>query len=150
MPGGSATHRRWGAMGAMAARARRTDWRWMRYVMASVMALATDAGLFLALLASGMTAVWASATGYCTGILVHWLISSRIVFADGAAEKGSGERTRQKALFVGSALVGLIITMAIVGGGDAISIDPRLAKLVAIIVAFQTTYMLRRHIVFRA
>jgi putative flippase GtrA len=134
----------------MAARARRMDWRWMRYVMASVAALATDVGLFLALLASGMTAIGASATGYCTGIIVHWLISSRIVFADGAAQKGSGERTRQKALFVGSALVGLIITMAIVGGGDAISIDPRLAKLVAIIVAFQTTYMLRRHIVFRA
>ncbi len=150
MAGGLATRRRWGAMGAMAARARRMDWRWMRYVMASVAALATDVGLFLALLASGMTAIGASATGYCTGIIVHWLISSRIVFADGAAEKGSGERTRQKALFVGSALVGLIITMAIVGGGDAISIDPRLAKLVAIIVAFQTTYMLRRHIVFRA
>lgn len=150
MAGGLATRRRWGAMGAMAARARRMNWRWMRYVMASVAALATDVGLFLALLASGMTAIGASATGYCTGIIVHWLISSRIVFADGAAEKGSGERTRQKALFVGSALVGLIITMAIVGGGDAISIDPRLAKLVAIIVAFQTTYMLRRHIVFRA
>lgn len=150
MAGGLATRRRWGAMGAMAARARRMDWRWMRYVMASVAALATDVGLFLALLASGMTAIGASATGYCTGIIVHWLISSRIVFADGAAEKGSGERTRQKALFVGSALVGLIITMAIVGGGDAISVDPRLAKLVAIIVAFQTTYMLRRHIVFRA
>lgn len=150
MAGGLATRRRWGAMGAMAARARRMDWRWIRYVMASVAALATDVGLFLALLASGMTAIGASATGYCTGIIVHWLISSRIVFADGAAEKGSGERTRQKALFVGSALVGLIITMAIVGGGDAISIDPRLAKLVAIIVAFQTTYMLRRHIVFRA
>lgn len=150
MAGGLATRRRWGAMGAMAARARRMDWRWMRYVMASVAALATDVGLFLALLASGMTAIGASATGYCTGIIVHWLISSRIVFADGAAQKGSGERTRQKALFVGSALVGLIITMAIVGGGDAISIDPRLAKLVAIIVAFQTTYMLRRHIVFRA
>ena len=150
MAGGLATRRRWGAMGAMAARARRMDWRWMRYVIASVAALATDVGLFLALLASGMTAIGASATGYCTGIIVHWLISSRIVFADGAAEKGSGERTRQKALFVGSALVGLIITMAIVGGGDAISIDPRLAKLVAIIVAFQTTYMLRRHIVFRA
>ena len=29
-------------------------------------------------------------------------------------------------------------------------LDPRLAKLAAIVVSFQTTYLLRRHIVFRA
>ena len=124
--------------------------RWLRYVLASVTALGSDAGLFLVLLSMGMPALSASATGYCAGILVHWLVSSRLVFADGAASRGSDERNRQKALFVGSALIGLGITTAIVGGGDAMGFDPRLAKLVAIIVSFQTTYLLRRHIVFRA
>lgn len=126
------------------------DVRWLRYIGASVLALATDGGLFLALLAGGMLPVTASATGYVMGILVHWLVSSRLVFADGAAARGSDERTRQKALFVGSALVGLAITTAIVGGGSAAGLDPRLAKLVAIVVSFQATYMLRRHVVFRA
>ena len=67
-----------------------------------------------------------------------------------AAERGTGERHRQKLLFVGSALVGLAITTAIVGVGTAMGLDPRLAKLAAILVSFQTTYLLRRHIVFRA
>lgn len=127
----------------------RGDVRWMRYVLASVMALATDAGLFLILLGTGMAAWSASATGYSSGILVHWLVSSRIVFADGAAQRGSDERTRQKALFVGSALIGLAITTAIVGGGEAAGLDARIAKLVAIAVSFQATYVLRARIVFR-
>lgn len=128
----------------------RHDVRWMRYVAASVMALATDAGLFLALLGTGMTAWGASALGYSSGILVHWLVSSRIVFADGAAVRGSDERRRQKALFVGSALVGLAITTAIVGGGAAAGMDARWAKLIAIAVSFQATYLLRARFVFRA
>ena len=40
--------------------------------------------------------------------------------------------------------------IAIVGVGTAMGLDPRLAKLAAILVSFQTTYLLRRHIVFRA
>ncbi|ABF54567.1 GtrA family protein [Sphingopyxis alaskensis] len=129
---------------------RRREGRWLNYLLASALALGSDAGLFLLLLDAGLGPVPASATGYCAGILVHWVISSRLVFADGAAARGTGERHRQKLLFVGSALVGLGVTTAIVGGGSALGIDPRLAKLAAIVVSFQTTYLLRRHIVFRA
>ena len=129
---------------------RRGEIRWLNYLLASALALGSDAGLFLLLLDAGLAPVPASATGYCAGILVHWMISSRLVFADGAAARGTGERHRQKLLFVGSALVGLAVTTAIVGGGSARGLDPRLAKLAAIVVSFQTTYLLRRHIVFRA
>jgi putative flippase GtrA len=129
---------------------RRGEIRWVNYLLASVLALGSDAVLFLLLLDSGLAPMPASAIGYCTGILVHWLVSSRLVFADGAAARGTGERHRQKMLFVGSALVGLAVTTAIVGTGSAFGVDPRLAKLAAIVVSFQTTYLLRRHIVFRA
>ena len=129
---------------------RRGEIRWLNYLLASGLALGSDAGLFLLLLDGGLSPVAASAVGYCAGILVHWLISSRLVFADGTAARGTGERHRQKLLFVGSALVGLAVTTAIVGSGSAIGLDPRLAKLAAIVVSFQTTYLLRRHIVFRA
>src|SRR3546814_16663265 len=81
------------------------------------------------------------------GILVHGLVSGRLVFADGTAARGSGERHRQKLLFVGSALVGLAVTTAIVGAGSALGLDPGLAKLAAILVRLQTTYLLRRHTV---
>ncbi len=128
---------------------RRGELRWAAYLAASGLALCTDAGLFLLLLGAGLAPVGASALGYCMGILVHWLVSSRLVFADGAAVRGSGERQRQKAMFVGSALVGLALTSAIVGGGGLMGFDPRVSKLVAIIVSFQATYLLRRHIVFR-
>ena len=125
------------------------DVRWLSYVAASVVALVTDGGLFLLLHAAGISPVDASAIGYIAGIGVHWMISSRIVFADGVAARGSDDRTRQKAMFIVSALVGLAITTGVVGIVNALGFDPRLGKLAAIIASFQPTYMLRRHIVFR-
>lgn len=122
-------------------------WTYLLYVAASGAALALDMGLFLALLAGGMTAMGASASGYIGGIVLHWLISSRVVFAPEAATIGNA-RHRQKMLFVLSALVGLALTVGVVGLGEWAGIDPRLAKLAAIAVSFQATYMLRRSIVF--
>lgn len=120
-----------------------------RYFAASVVALGFDMGSFLMLLAAGIPAAPASALSYSLGILVHWLISSRAVFVDGVAERGPA-RTRQKALFVGSALVGLALTAGIVGLGAAVGIDPRLAKLAAVGVSFVATWLLRARVVFAA
>ena len=125
-----------------------TDLRLVRYVLASVGALAVDMGSFLALLSLAVPAAAASALGYGLGIVAHWLLSSRAVFSDGVAVRGP-LRTRQKALFVGSAMIGLALTIAIVGLADLSGIDPRLAKLVAIAVSFAVTWMLRSKIVFR-
>jgi len=128
---------------------RRGEQRWLAYLAASGLSLCVDAGLFLLLLGAGLSPVAASALGYGMGILVHWLVSSRLVFADGTAARGTSDRHRQKLFFVGSALVGLGVTTAIVGGGGLFGLDARIAKLIAIVVSFQTTYWLRRHLVFR-
>lgn len=127
---------------------RLSDARLLRYLLASAGALAVDVVCFLALLALAAPAAPASAVGYAVGILVHWLLSSRAVFADGVAERGRA-RTRQKALFVASALIGLALTTAIVGLGDIAGLDPRAAKLVAIAASFATTWLLRSRVVFR-
>lgn len=119
----------------------------IRYAIASVGALAVDMGTFLALLALLVPAVFASAIGYSAGIVAHWLLSSRKVFAGSVASRGP-ERTRQKAMFVVSALVGLGVTTAIVGTATYLGLDPRLAKLVAIVVAFAITWLMREKIVF--
>ncbi|MCE2841920.1 MAG: GtrA family protein [Novosphingobium sp.] len=119
----------------------------IRYGIASVGALAVDMGLFLALLSIGMMAAIASAIGYSAGIVAHWILSSRKVFNDNVAERGAA-RTRQKALFVVSALIGLALTTVIVGLVTALHGDPRLAKLVAIVVSFTATWLLRKHLVF--
>jgi len=121
----------------------------LRYVGASVVALAVDVGLFLVFLSAGLLAPAASATSYCVGIAVHWLISSRLVFAASAAP-GGAERWRQKFMFLLSAGVGLTLTVAIVTYGAALGMDPRAAKMLAIIASFTTTYFVRRMIVFAA
>lgn len=120
---------------------------YLQYVAASAAALGLDMCVFLAGLAIGMGAVPAVALGYCTGIAIHWLLSSRVVFASRRAPVGAPRRHQQMS-FVGSALAGLLATIAIVQAGNAFIIDPRLSKLVAIAVSFQLTYWLRRHLVF--
>ena len=114
----------------------------VRYLGASVIALACDMASFLALLGLGLMAGLAAAIGYCIGIVVHWLVSSRKVFA-GSVAAGGAARTRQKALFVVSALIGLGVTTAIVAGGTRLGLDPRLAKLIAVGASFTITWLLR-------
>jgi putative flippase GtrA len=130
--------------GPLAATLRST---YLRYGVASVTALGFDFALFLAALATGDSAILSSAIGYGAGILVHWWLSSRAVFRDGLATRGR-ERRRQQALFLLSASIGLGVTMAVVAIGGWTGLDPRLAKVVAIAVAFQATYILRRQFVF--
>lgn len=134
----------------MIARAASLVWRmtYARYVAASAIALAADLVLFMLLLNTGMAPVPASAIGYSAGLLIHWLISSRYVFGRGDTCQFISKRRRQKLLFVVSAMVGLAITSAIVGLGSHLGLDARLAKLCAIAVSFQTTYLLRRTVVF--
>ena len=77
---------------------------------------------------------------------MHWILSSRLVFDD-VAERGLA-RTKQKALVLTSAFIGLGLTVGLVALAPCFGVDPRLAKLVAVAVSFQTTYLLRRTIVF--
>jgi putative flippase GtrA len=118
-----------------------------RYIGASVVSLGLDFGVFMALLSLGTPPAIAAATGYIAGILCHWAISSRFVFAGQVAASSAGRR-QQQLLFLLSALVGLGLTTAIVGIGVRYGFDPRLAKTAAIIVSFQATYVLRRKVVF--
>ncbi len=120
---------------------------YLRYVAASVVALGVDVGLFLLLIGAHVPPTAASIIGYSVGILAHWLLSSRAVFADARAVRPGGQH-RQRVLFLLSALLGLGLTALIVAAGGWLALDPRLAKLLAIIVSFQAVWLLRRHIVF--
>lgn len=119
----------------------------LRYLVASALSLGIDLGSFIILLAIGAAAAPAAAAGYALGILAHWLFSSRKVFADSVARHGAA-RTRQKAMFVISALVGLGLTTVMVGAGTHVGIDPRLAKLAAIATSFTVTWLLRSRVIF--
>lgn len=117
--------------------------RW-RYLGVSAVALGADMGAFVALIQAGVAAAGASALAYGLGVAVHWWLSARVVFAaaDGAA------RWVQKLLFVASALVGLGLTVGIVGIGARAGLDPRLAKITAVGISFIATWLLRALVVF--
>ncbi len=119
---------------------------YIRYIAVSGGALGVDLGVYFTGLSIGIAAELAAAIGYLSGVAVHWILSSRLVFDD-VAERGLA-RTRQKALFLTSAFIGLGLTVAIVALATRYGLDPRLAKLVAVAVSFQATYILRRTIVF--
>jgi len=119
-----------------------------RYVAASAVALGADTGSFLIMLHFAVVpAALAAAIGFLLGTVVHWLVSSQIMFRDAVAAPGP-ERRAQMVLFVASALAGLALTTLIVGGAVMLAINPRLAKLVAIAVSFTTTSGLRHLLVF--
>ena len=120
-----------------------------RYVLASLAALAVDAGLFLLCLMAGLPPVAASALCYGVGMLAHWLFSTRFVF-DGAMASAGSDRRARKMLFIVTGLLGVFITMSVVGVGHWLGQDPRLGKLAAIAISFQATYMARRMLVFAA
>ena len=120
----------------------------LRYLGASVIALGCDLACFLALLGLGLAPAPASALGYALGIAMHWQVSSRNVFIGSVANHGPA-RTRQKAMFVGSALIGLAVTTVVVAAASALGLDPPLAKLIAVGASFSITWLLRDSVVFR-
>ncbi|MGZ5802078.1 MAG: GtrA family protein [Burkholderiaceae bacterium] len=122
--------------------------RYARYLVASAMSLGVDLASFLLMLQINMPAVQASMLGYISGLVVHWLLSSRLVFAN-KIPSAVAARTRQKLLFVISALIGLAITAALIKCGLQLGINPGLSKLAAIAVSFNVTYMLRHKLIFR-
>ena len=124
------------------------DGAFARYVGVSAVALAADMASLDRLLVVGWDHSVAAAVAYSVGIVVHWLLSTRFVFSAETAMPGSGERDRQKLMFLGSAFVGLTLTTAIVGSGSALGIEPRIAKLFAIAASFFTVWLLRRLYIF--
>lgn len=123
-------------------------WRFARYVLASASGALVDIGSFLLLYGLGLAATLAAVAGYALGTLVHWLVSSRVVFPDRLARPGL-RREWQQVLFIASALLGVGLTALVVSRGVAVGVDPRLAKLAAMALSFLTVWLVRLTIVFR-
>ncbi len=118
-----------------------------RYLLASVVSLAFDMALFMMLVALTTDATWASALGYSAGIVVHWMISASFVFP-GKTRQGLAKQMQQ-AGFVGSALVGLAVTVGIVELATDAGAVPLFAKILAVGTSFLVTYAIRKYGVFR-
>jgi putative flippase GtrA len=118
-----------------------------RYLLASVVSLAFDVALFMVLVAFATDPGWASAAGYSAGIIVHWLISSSFVFP-GKTRQGAALHL-QRIGFIGTAILGLGITVSIVSALTELGSLPVVAKGVAVAVSFFAVYLTRRFGVFR-
>jgi len=119
----------------------------IRYTAASVFALGIDFTIFMLALSNAVSPVWAACVGYCAGVATHWFLCSRAVFATHLAPSGL-LRMQQQLLFAGSAVVGLIITLTVVGIGAMVGAEPRISKILAVGISFQVIYLLRRKFVF--
>lgn len=118
---------------------------YLRYIIASVASLSIDVATFFTLMTTGVRPGLAAGVGYGTGIGVHWILSSWLVFDD------ANTRTltfHQLLLFILSGFVGLLLTISIIEMATIFGIDPRPAKLLAVAVSFQTVWLMRRYIVF--
>lgn len=123
------------------------DTSYPRYLLASAASLGADLFVFITGIYVGMPPLSAAVIGYSCGLALHWMLSSRFVFL-GAARSSGPEKLRQQCLFIASALAGLGITTGIIGCGLRYGLDPRIAKLIALCVSFQATYLIRSKVVF--
>ncbi len=114
-----------------------------RYLMASVCALSADFALFLALAHIGLPPAIAAFGGYSGGLVVHWLISVHFVF-----EVREPPSHAQRIAFLLSALIGMAITMGLVGGLSSLGLAPAAAKLMAVLVSFLAVYAIRKYGIF--
>lgn len=121
--------------------------RYLPYAVVSAAALALDYALFLLLVDAGMRAGMAAGVGYLAGMGAHWLLSTRFVFAAEVAVDAAAKR-QQLMLFLLSGLAGTLVTIGVVGIATALGLAPALAKLLAIVIAFNLVFVIRRHVVF--
>lgn len=118
-----------------------------RYLLASIVSLAFDVALFMTLVAFLVDPGWASAAGYSAGIVVHWLISSSFVFP--GKTRAGGALQLQRLGFIGTAVLGLGITVSIVSWLTDLGTLPVIAKGAAVVVSFFAVYLTRKYGVFR-
>lgn len=119
----------------------------LRYVLVSATTLAVDTLITLNLTWSGSAPSLSAAAGYIIGLTLHWVLSTRFVFAAELAAD-SRARARQAALFVLSGLGGLAVTVATFSTAVAFGVAASMAKAFAVAISFCIVYLIRRHVIF--
>ena len=88
---------------------------------------------------------------YVCGVLTHYTLSSRIVFASRLAARGVKAEAPVLAKFFAAGAMGLVVTSLTVGIlADGLGMHPLLAKLCAAGLSFVTVFTAMRLFVFNA
>lgn len=119
----------------------------VRYVLVSAAALGIDTLITLNLTWAGIAPAICAAAGYLIGLTLHWVLSSRFVFA---AELGQDQRARhrQAMLFFASGFGGLAVTVATFTTAVTLGVPALFAKAGAVAISFCAVYLVRRHLIF--
>jgi putative flippase GtrA len=117
-----------------------------RYSLVSAIALGVDFAAYVALCALGAEAPLAGIVGYAAGMLVHYFLSSNLVFDVARSPKSAARRLTE---FVFSGVLGLILTgLTIAVLTEHFSLAPLAAKIFAALVSFTAVFLIRRWFVF--
>ena len=121
------------------------------YVAVSGCALCVDFTIYWALLSVAKYAFVAAVGGYVCGVLSHYLLSSRIVFAKRFDKRGVVEEAPAIAKFFAAGASGLVVTATVVGVlADVMGFDPLIAKVAAAGCSFTVVFLSLRFFVFNA
>ncbi len=139
------------ALRAVPARLRPLARQFIGYLAVSGTALVVDVTIYWSLVkVIGIAAVSAAAS-YVFGVMVHYLLSSRIVFASRLRARGLAAEAPALAKFFLAGGLGLVITVATVGLlADLMGFHPLLARLIAAGLSFVTVFTALRVFVFNA
>ena len=121
------------------------------YAVVSAIALVVDTSIFWLLLKPLKLAAKAAVCGYVCGVLTHYTLSSRIVFASRLQGRGVKAEAPVLAKFFAAGALGLIVTAVTVGIlADGLGLHPLLAKFFAAGLSFGTVFTAMRVFVFNA
>jgi len=117
-----------------------------RYTIVSVMALALDFTVFLALNAAFGLPTLAGVIGYGCGIVLHYFLSRHFVFNAMRSRKSAHRLFTE---FVASGLIGLALTALVIAvATTSFGLSAILAKILATAASFIGVFLIRRTIVF--
>ncbi len=118
----------------------------VRYALVSGLALTVDFAVFLVLNGTFGHPTISGVIGYGAGIVLHYFLSRRFVF-DGERSPKAAHRLFIE--FVGSGMVGLLATAAVIAAATGfLGLAPVAAKLLAAAASFVLVFLIRRTVVF--
>lgn len=121
------------------------------YVAVSGTALAVDVAVYWSLFKSIRIAAVAAAGGYLFGVLVHYMLSSRVVFASRLGARGVAAEAPVLAKFFAAGGAGMLVTVTTVGVlADILGMHALVAKLMAAGLSFVTVFTVLRAFVFNS
>lgn len=119
------------------------------YFIVSACALCVDVAVYWSFLGVVDFAFVAAAAGYVCGVLVHYALSSRVVFRKRLTKRGVMVEAPTLAKFFAAGFFGLIVTAAVVGLlADVLGLHPLFAKFAAAGCSFIVVFLSLRMFVF--